>query len=78
MGLIRTLANVALAVVSVVASSCSQEEAKQTDQHRICISRLYAKYNPKDPDQCLNVCKSCLGGNTVTCSTSCKLRGGLN
>lgn len=76
MGLNGTLAIVAMAVVSVVASSCSQEEAKQTDQQRICISRLYAKYNLKDLDQCMNVCKSCLGGNTVTCSTSCKLKGG--
>jgi hypothetical protein len=63
-----------LAVAPLVIVACKPESA-QTDDERICTSRLYPNYNPKDLNQCMAVCKSCRGGNTVTCSTSCKLKG---
>jgi hypothetical protein len=60
--------------IAAVAVACTPED-EQTEQQRICASRLYPNYNSKILDQCMNVCKSCRGGNTVTCSTSCKLKG---
>ena len=63
-----------LALTSVIAVACTPE-AGQTEQQRDCISRLYPNYSPRQLVQCLAACKSCLGGNTVTCSMSCKLKG---
>ncbi len=53
---------------------CSQE-SQQTEEEQLCTARLYPSHNPKNLDQCLNVCRACRGGTPVTCSTSCKLRG---
>jgi hypothetical protein len=46
-----------------------------TEQQRSCIADRYASYDAKHLNQCVDVCKACMRGNTVTCNTSCKLRG---
>jgi hypothetical protein len=51
------------------------DETEYSDQQRACIARLYSSYDAKQMSQCVNVCRSCMGGNTVTCSTSCNLKG---
>jgi hypothetical protein len=55
-------------------SACSQE-IETTPEQRVCISGRYASYDAKKIDQCVDVCKACMKGNTVTCNTSCRLRG---
>jgi hypothetical protein len=40
-----------------------------------CVRDLFPSYNPKIMDQCVNACKKCDRGTTITCTTSCTLRG---
>jgi hypothetical protein len=53
---------------------CSKEP-EYTDQQRACIAKLYKDYDAKQMSQCVNVCQSCMSGNTTTCTTSCNLKG---
>ena len=63
-----------LATASLVIAACTPEAAKKDDE-QICASKLYPNYDVSRLDQCMAVCKACRGGTTVTCSTSCKLKG---
>jgi hypothetical protein len=63
-----------LAALAFGLVSCSKE-AEYTDQQRICIAQRYQNYDAKKINQCVDVCKVCMNGNTVTCNTSCRLRG---
>jgi hypothetical protein len=65
---------VALVAAATSLASCSQE-AGYTDQQRVCIAERYKNYDAKQLSQCVDVCKACMGGNNVTCNTSCKLKG---
>jgi hypothetical protein len=40
-----------------------------------CAKDLFPTYNPKIMDQCVNACKKCDRGTTITCTTSCTLKG---
>ena len=55
-------------------AACSQEP-DYTPEQRQCIAQHYSAYDSKDLTQCVDVCKACMRGNSVTCNTSCKLRG---
>lgn len=68
----RRLASIA--VVGLLLCACSQTEEMQPEL-RACATKLYAKYNPKNLDQCIAVCRACLKGVETTCSTSCNLKG---
>jgi hypothetical protein len=68
----RTLS--ALMLLATVLMGCSSEP-EYSDQQRACIAKLYSNYDAKQMNQCVNVCKSCMGGSTVTCTTSCNLKG---
>ena len=63
-----------VATVALLFASCSKE-AEYTDQQRACIAQRYPTYDSKKIDQCVAVCKGCMNGNSVTCNTSCKLKG---
>ncbi|MDE2379130.1 hypothetical protein [Bradyrhizobium sp.] len=67
----------ALAVVIVVGFALAGCEPDRdiTGSTASCPVRNYSSYNPKDMAQCVNACKSCDHGNTVTCTTSCTLKG---
>jgi hypothetical protein len=65
-----------LMAAAIGLASCSQE-VEYTDQQRACIAQRYNSYDAKKLSQCVDVCKVCMNGNTVTCNTSCKLRGAL-
>lgn len=67
----RTLGLCLLA--AALLSSC-REEPEYTDQQRTCIAKQYKEYDAKQMNQCVNVCKSCMGGNLTTCTTSCNLK----
>jgi len=64
----------ALTAVAIGLASCSQE-VEYSDQQRACIAQRYTNFDAKNLYQCVDVCKSCMKGNTVTCNTSCKLKG---
>ena len=63
-----------LAALAFGLVSCSKE-VEYTDQQRTCIAQRYQNYDAKKINQCVDVCKVCMNGNTVTCNTSCRLRG---
>jgi hypothetical protein len=65
-----------LIALAIGVASCSQEQtAEYTDQQRSCIADRHTNYDPKKLNQCVDVCRICMRGNVVTCTTSCKLRG---
>ena len=61
-------------VLAMSLAACSQE-VEYTNEQRACIAQHYAKYDASKLNQCVDVCKACMKGNTLTCNTSCKLRG---
>jgi hypothetical protein len=63
-----------LTTIAFCLASCSQE-AEYSDQQRACIAQRYKDFDARKLSQCVDVCKSCMNGNTVTCNTSCKLKG---
>jgi hypothetical protein len=63
-----------LTAFAICVASCSQE-AGYTDQQLACIAQRYPNYDAKQLSQCVDVCKACMRGTTVTCNTSCKLKG---
>jgi hypothetical protein len=65
---------VLLTALAAGLASCSQE-VEYTDQQRSCIAQRYTNYDARQLSQCVDVCKACMRGNTVTCNTSCRLRG---
>ena len=65
---------ITILAIALLVGAC-KPEAAQTDEERICTAKLYPNYDVTRMDQCMDVCKSCRSGNTVTCSTSCKLKG---
>jgi len=65
---------VCLTVLAIGLAACSQE-VEYTPEQRVCIAQHYASYDAKQISQCVDVCRACMRGNTVTCNTSCRLRG---
>ena len=63
-----------LVVAAIGLAGCSQEVA-YTDEQRVCIAQRYPDFDARKLSQCVDVCRVCMKGNTVTCNTSCKLKG---
>jgi hypothetical protein len=63
-----------LTALAIGLSSCSKEEG-YTEQQRACIAQRYTNYDARQLSQCVDVCMACMRGTTVTCNTSCKLKG---
>jgi hypothetical protein len=55
-------------------ASCSPDPEVTAAANK-CATAIYPSYNPKSRDQCVDVCIKCDHGVTVTCSTSCMLKG---
>jgi hypothetical protein len=55
--------------------SCSQSDDVVTGSTDGCATAIFPAYNPKALNQCVDVCKKCEHGVTVTCTTSCTLKG---
>jgi hypothetical protein len=68
------LAAASIGAVSIGLASCSQE-VEYSDLQRACIAQRYKEFDARKLSQCVDVCKACMKGNTVTCNTSCKLKG---
>jgi hypothetical protein len=69
----RTLS---VCVAAATLLTCCSKEPEYTNEQRACIARQN-DYDAKLLDQCVKVCKACLDGNVVTCTTSCKLKGAV-
>lgn len=64
---------VAVIIFALMTAACDQEQ-DITGSTSACPMRNYS-YNARDMNQCVNACKSCDRGTTVTCTTSCTLKG---
>jgi hypothetical protein len=64
---------VCLFVLTAGLTAC--QEVEYTPEQRNCIAAHYAAYDAKQINQCVDVCRTCMKGNVVTCNTSCRLRG---
>ncbi|QOZ09451.1 hypothetical protein [Bradyrhizobium sp. CCBAU 51765] len=65
---------VAVIIFALMTSACDQERDITGSTTSSCPLRNY-NYNPRDMNQCVNACRSCDRGTTVTCTTSCTLKG---
>jgi hypothetical protein len=70
----RLLCLTVVAALAAGLAACSQEP-DYTPEQRLCIASHYANYNPRQLNQCVDVCRLCMKGNVLTCNTSCRLRG---
>ncbi len=61
-------------LLAALVAGCSKEP-EYSDAQRACIAKLYSSYDAKQMGQCVNVCKSCMDGSPVACTTSCKSKG---
>lgn len=64
-----------LAVFALVFVTGCAKDDEFTPEQKLCVAQIYAKYDPSRLEECVDACRKCKGGNTVTCTTSCKLRG---
>ena len=65
----------ALGVLILGALGGCSPEPETTGAISSCVRDLFPSYNPKIMDQCVNACKKCDRGTTITCTTSCTLKG---
>lgn len=64
----------AVIIFALMTAACNQEQ-DITGSTPVCAMRNYSSYNPRDMNQCVAACKACDHGTTVTCTTSCTLKG---
>lgn len=64
----------AVLMLALTTAACNPEQ-DVTGSTPVCAMRNYSSYNARDMNQCVAACKACDHGNTVTCSTSCTLKG---
>jgi hypothetical protein len=71
------LAAVIMVAVALVAFILiyRRAEPRYSDDQRACIAQRYSQFDARKLSQCVDVCKACMNGNTVTCNTSCKIKG---
>jgi hypothetical protein len=68
----------ALAIIlflGLTMAACGPESDITGSTNASCPARLYSSYDARDIRQCVNACISCDRGTTVTCTTSCTLKG---
>jgi hypothetical protein len=65
---------VVILLLGLTVAGCDPEQ-DITGAAPACPMRNYSSYNPKEMNQCVAACKACDRGNTVTCTTSCTLKG---
>ena len=65
---------IAVIIFALMTAACDQEQDITGSTAPVCPLRAYS-YNPRDMNQCVNACKACDRGTTVTCSASWALKG---
>lgn len=63
-----------LACALLAVAACSMETA-QKDPELVCAAKVHKNYDPTRMDECIDVCKACRGGTTISCTTACRLKG---
>jgi hypothetical protein len=69
---------IAAAVAMLLGCKPEAETTGSTDaapNANACAAKLYSSYDPKNFEQCVDVCLRCQRGVTTTCTTSCTLKG---
>jgi len=61
-------------MLALACGACNGEEDVTGTTSR-CANELFKSYNPKVLEQCVAACKQCGRGTTITCTTSCTLKG---
>jgi hypothetical protein len=56
-------------------AGCGNDSSDPDAKHLQCVKQRYANYNPKNMNQCVDVCIICERGTVTTCSTSCTMQG---
>jgi hypothetical protein len=56
-------------------AGCGNDSSDADAVNLQCAKQRYANYNPKNMNQCVDVCITCGKGTMTTCSTSCTMRG---
>lgn len=64
----------AFIALALACGACNGEEDVTGSTNR-CANELFKSYNPRVLEQCVAACKQCERGTTVTCTTSCTLKG---
>ena len=67
--------NFSVLITGAISLAWCSQEVTHTEQERLCIAQRYNDYDANRLSQCVDVCKACMKGNTVTCNTSCRLKG---
>ena len=62
------------AAMALLVAGCSKSDG-YSQQQRLCIAQKFPGYDSTKMDECVAACKACLNGNTITCTTSCTLKG---
>ncbi len=66
-----------LMVVLAFGLAACDSETETSDAVKQCTTGATGSPRPREFDQCVRACKVCENGNTLTCSTSCRLRGAM-
>ena len=66
---------VAVIMFALMAAACDQKQDITGSTSASTRPLRNYSYNPRDMKQCVDACKACDRGTTVTCSTSCTLKG---
>jgi hypothetical protein len=70
----RSISGGILLTAAIGLAGCSQAP-EYSEQQRMCIAQRHKAYDARQLSQCVDVCNACMNGSTVTCNTSCKLKG---
>jgi len=69
----------AIAAAAAMLLGCKPDVVETTGSTgaapNACATNLYSRYDPKNFNQCVDVCLRCERGVTTTCTTSCTLKG---
>jgi hypothetical protein len=75
---VRWLAPAVVIIVAVAVAFTLfywRGQAEYSDEQRACIAQRHKEFDARKLNQCVDVCKACMKGNTATCNTSCWLKG---
>ena len=64
-----------LVVILALGLVACSPESETTGSINSCARDMFANFSPKILDQCVAACRKCDHGTTVTCTTSCTLKG---
>lgn len=64
-------------VVVMLGLAACEPETETTNSIKQCTAGLTGSVAPRNLDQCVETCKICEHGNTMSCTTACRLKGAM-